>query len=140
MSKVYHELVYHFIWATRDRAPLITSDVESHLLSFIEDRCRELGYRLYAVNCVEDHVHLLITLKPSDLVSDVARKLKGSSSHFINKVLALGDVLYWQRGYGVLSLRKKDIPVVTQYIIQQKEHHQAGSGLITKLERFKAAD
>jgi putative transposase len=140
MSKVYHELVYHFTWTTRDRLPLITSDVEAHLLPFVEDKCRELGYWLHAINCVEDHIHLLVTLKPSDSVSDVARKLKGSSSHFINKQLLLGDVLYWQRGYGVLSLRKKDIPVVADYIRRQKEHHQTKSGLIAKLERPEAKD
>jgi len=140
MPKVYHELVYHFVWATRDRLPLITSGVEAQLLPFIEGKCRELGYWLHAANCVEDHVHLLVTLKPSDSVSEVARKLKGSSSHFINKKMALGDVLYWQRGYGVLSLRKKDIPTVAEYVRRQKQHHQTDSGLIRKLERFKAPD
>jgi len=140
MSKVYYELVYHFVWATRDRLPLITSGVEALLVPFIEDKCRELGYWLHAVNCAEDHLHLLLTLRPSDSVSDVAKNLKGSSSHFINKEFALGDVLYWQRGYGVLSLRKKDIRIVTEYIGQQKEHHQTNSGLIDKLERFEASD
>lgn len=137
MSKVYHELVYHFVWGTADRLPLITCAVEARLLPFLEDKCRELGHGLHAVNCVEDHVHLLLTLKPSDSVSDVAKNLKGSSSHFINKVLPLEDVLYWQRGYGVLSLRKKDIPVVADYIGTQKVQHRTEHGLITELERLE---
>ena len=135
MSKAYSELVYHFVWATRDRQPLITPEVETLLVPYVEEKCRQLGYRLHAVGCVEDHVHLLVVLKPTDRVADVVKRLKGSSSHFINDQSGLEDVLYWQRGYGVLSLRKKDIPVVTEYVNRQKEHHGAGGGGILKLER-----
>ena len=83
-------------------------------------------------------MHILITLSPTDLIANVAKNLKGASSHYINKELGLEDILYWQEGYGVLSLRKKDIAIVADYIRRQKEHHQAGT-LITKLERWEAA-
>jgi putative transposase len=137
VPKVYHELVYHFAWSTKDRLPLITSEVEAHLLPFIERKCDELGYHVYAVNCVEDHLHLLVRLKPTDSVSELARQLKGSSSHFINKELQLEDVLYWQTGYAVLSLREKDVPIVTRYIQRQKQRHATTGGLIAKLERLE---
>jgi len=140
VSKVYSELVYHFVWGTKDRLPLITSDVETRLVSFIEGKCRELGYRLHAIGCVEDHVHLLATLQPTHSASDVAKNLKGSSSHFINKEVRPRDVLYWQRGYGVLTVRKKDIPIVAEYIGRQKEHHRAGRGLIAGFECAEGRD
>jgi len=135
MSKAYSELVYHFVWATRGRQPLISTEVEALLLPYVEEKCRQLGYALHAVGCVEDHVHLLVTLKPTDTVADVVKRLKGSSSHFINDEAGSDDVLYWQRGYGVLSLRKRDIPSVTDYIERQKEHHGAGGRAISGLER-----
>jgi len=138
MSHVYHELVFHFVWATKNREPLITPKVESHLFPFIERKCKQLGYWLHAVNGTKDHLHVLITLSPTDLIANVAKNLKGASSHYINKELGLEDILYWQEGYGVLSLRKKDIAIVADYIRRQKEHHQAGT-LITKLERWEAA-
>ncbi|TKJ28748.1 MAG: hypothetical protein CEE40_10840 [Chloroflexi bacterium B3_Chlor] len=140
MSKVYSELVYHFVWGTRDRLPVITSDVEARLVAFFENKCRELGYRLHAVGCVQDHVHLLVTLTPSQSASEVAKNLKGSSSYLINKQLGPRDVLYWQRGYGVLTLRKKDVPIVAEYIRRQKEHHQAERGLIARLECVEGRD
>lgn len=107
-------------------------------MPYLVEKCRQLGYRLHAVGCVEDHVHLLVVLKPTDRVADAVKRLKGSSSHFINDQSGLEDVLYWQRGYGVLSLRKKDIPVVTEYVNRQKEHHGAGGGGIPKLERVES--
>jgi len=116
---------------------MITSRVEQHLIPFIKAKCPKLGYRLNAVNCVKNHMHILITLSPSDLIADVAKNLKGASAHYINKELSLGDNLYWQRGYGVLSISKKDISRVTRYIREQKTHHQAGT-LIDDLERYNA--
>jgi putative transposase len=57
---------------------------------------------------------------------DVAKNLKGSSSHYINKETDLGEVLYWQNGYGVITIREGEIPKVAEYIKNQKEHHQKG--------------
>jgi putative transposase len=139
MAKVYSELVYHFVWATRDRQPLIKPEIEALLVSFLETKCRALGYRLHALGCVEDHVHLLVSLGPTATVAEVAKSLKGSSSHFINSRPGAADVLYWQRGYGVISLRKKDIPVVADYIRRQREHHGVDGRVIGKLERAEGA-
>ena len=80
----FYQLVYHFVWGTRHRQPLITAAVESKLYPYLSGKCAELGYRLHAANGVEDHIHVLIELTPSILVADVAKNLKGASSHFIN--------------------------------------------------------
>jgi REP element-mobilizing transposase RayT len=122
----YYKLLYHYTWATRDRLPLITSTVEGRLFPYLQAKCNELGYKLHALNGTEDHVHLLLELTPSVLVADVAKNLKGASSHYINKESGLPDTLYWQDGYGVVSLREGDAPAVAAYIDRQKEHHGAG--------------
>jgi len=52
---VYHELVFHFVWATKQRAPLITPAVEQRLLPYIVNKCRELGYTLIpSLECHSD--------------------------------------------------------------------------------------
>ncbi len=82
---------------------------------------------------IEDHIHLLIALKPSHRPSDIIYKIKGSSSHYINS--SSQNTLYWQNGYGIFSLSKKGIPIVKKYIQNQKEHHKNNS-IITKLENY----
>jgi putative transposase len=116
---------------------LISTEVEALLVPYLVEKCRQLGYALHAVGCVEDHVHLLLTLRPTDTIADVARRLKGSSSHFVNDETDSLDVLYWQRGYGALSLRKRDIPFVKEYIERQKEHHGAAGRTVSGLERVE---
>jgi REP element-mobilizing transposase RayT len=122
----FHQLYFHFVWATRDRLPIITPTVEARLFPYIGFKCKELGYNLFAVNGVEDHVHVLIELTPAMLIADAARNLKGASSHYINKESGLGDTLYWQDGYGVVTIRKAEVPKVVSYIQKQKEHHTSG--------------
>ncbi|NJM41146.1 MAG: IS200/IS605 family transposase [Anaerolineae bacterium] len=131
----FHQLYFHFVWATQDRLPIITPEVESRLFPYIGAKCKEWGYGLYAVNGIEDHLHILVELTPTMLIADVARNLKGASSHYINKESGLGVTLYWQDGYGVVSIRKDDVPKVATYIRQQKEHH-ASRKLSDVLERI----
>ncbi|MBI5035282.1 MAG: transposase [Chloroflexi bacterium] len=101
-----------------------TGGVE-HSLATASDRIR-LGYELYAVNGALEHLHVLTGLTPSILVADVAKNLKGATSHFINHESGLTDTLYWQDGYGVITLREAEIPKVAQYIQNQKLHHANG--------------
>jgi putative transposase len=122
----FSQLVYHFVWATKNRLPLITSEIEERLWPYLGSKCKELGYILYAVNGIENHMHVLVELAPTIAPADVAKNLKGASSHYINKESGLGDTLYWQDGYGVVTLRKAEIPKVVRYIQRQKIHHRTG--------------
>ena len=122
----FSQLIYHFVWATKNREPLIAAEIEARLWPYIGAKCKELGYELLAVGGIEDHMHVLIELLPTMLVADVAKNLKGASSRYINKESSLPATLYWQDGYGVITLRKAEVPKVVRYIQRQKEHHRSG--------------
>jgi putative transposase len=131
---IFYQLAFHFVWGTRNRLPLISPPVEARLLPFIGAKCKEWGYELHAVNGTPDHLHVLVELAPSVLLADVAKNLKGATAHYINSESGLTEALYWQDGYGVLSLRCAEIPRVVAYIRNQKEHHRSGK-LSDLLER-----
>jgi len=132
---VFYQLICQFVWATRNREPFLTPTVEARLFPYIGVKCKELGYNLYAVNGASDHLHVLAGLTPTILVADVAKNLKGASSHYINKESGLEESLYWQDGYGVITIREGEIPKVVRYIERQKEHHRIGK-LSEVLERI----
>jgi putative transposase len=132
----FYQLVYHFVWTTKNRLPLLTPTVEARLLPYVGSKCHELGYTLHVVNGAENHLHLLLSLTPTTLVAEVAHNLKSASAHYINKESGLNETLYWQDGYAVLTLRQAEIPKVTKYIERQKEHHQTGE-LSAVLERLE---
>lgn len=132
---VFYQLIYHFVWSTKSHEPFLTPAIEARLLPYLGTKCKELDYTLYAVNGTTDHLHVLLRLTPTTLVADVAKNLKGASSHYINKESGLSESLYWQDGYGVITLREAEIPKVARYIERQKEHHRTGK-LSELLERI----
>ena len=134
MARTYTELYYHFVWATRKREPYITDGVEQHLFRQIRAKCEEMGVFVHSLNGMPDHVHLCCTLPTKMSIADCVEKLKGSSSHFINHANMNDAVLYWQPGYGALTVSKSHLPRVVAYIDNQKQHH-ATNTISPKLER-----
>ena len=59
MPDSYTNLLYHFVFSTKDRRPLITPDHEVRLYDYIGGTVRKLGGISLALNGTADHVHLL---------------------------------------------------------------------------------
>ncbi len=116
-------VVVHLVWATWDRLPWITPEIEPRLHACLADEARGLRCVPIAVGGVDDHVHVLLTVHPTIAVAKLVQQLKGSSSHVINKEIAPGFDFRWQGAYGAFSLSPGDVASVTQYVARQKEHH-----------------
>jgi putative transposase len=135
MSHPYTELYYHFVWATREREPLVSKVLETHLFRFLRHKCQTLGVMVHALNGSTDHVHLVATVPAKLALAEFMHDLKGASSHFVNEDLPeLGIRLYWQKGYGVLTFAKRELPWVVSYVDGQKTRHR-NNLLSPKLER-----
>jgi len=133
MSHSYYELHYHLVWATRLREPAILPEVQDRLYGCIREKCEALGCRVHEIGGVRDHIHLALAVPAPVAVARVAHDAKGSSSHLMNSE-AIGKGLYWQQGYGAVSIRRKDVPIVREYIRQQERRH-AEDRLWPELER-----
>jgi putative transposase len=137
-SGVYFQLFYHFVWGTKNRMDLISPEVKALLIPYISGKCVDLDYKLFAVNCMPDHIHVLLGLKPTITVASVAKNLKGASSYYINNLSGIETALYWQDGYGVVTIRQAEIPGVVNYFRDQKIHH-ADQELIMEFEQSGSA-
>jgi len=139
MRAPYTQLYLHLIWATWDRLPLILPQYEPRIYNSIAAKCRELKCESIAVGGIEDHVHLLVrfpaTLAPAILVGEV----KGTSSHLMTHEVQTGIFFKWQGAYGAFTIRKEDVPIVTNYILNQKTHH-AQNTLISEWETSDIAE
>ena len=139
MSHVFHQLFYHFAWATHSREPLIDRTWRPLLLEIINEEVKTRGGFPIRHNAVPDHAHLLCRLPPTVLIADFIGQLKGATSFRVNKEIRPKFKLHWQEGYGVLTLRKDEIDKVSRYIDQQEEHHRRGK-LSGVLETFETND
>ena len=80
-----------------------------------------------------DHVHLLVEMPPTTSIAQLAKQVKGGSSHFANHELRVENLFRWQEGYGAFTVSHWDIPRLSEYVARQKEHHREGD-LVSGLE------
>lgn len=121
--KSYKSVSYHIVFSTKNRLRLITENIREDLYHFIWNKCKHSGLYLHRLGGTEDHIHMLVYIPPKFAVAGVIGQIKGASAFFVNRKLSGDDMLYWQRGYGVLTVSERDIPAIRDYIIRQQEHH-----------------
>lgn len=127
MSSSYTNLIYHIIFSTKDRRPIITDAYQSRLYDYLSGTIRGLGGLSLALNGMEDHVHLLAKLRPDKSVSDVLRDLKANASGWMHDVFPALEDFSWQRGYGAFTVSQSHVEKVREYIAAQQEHHRKQS-------------
>ena len=133
-------LYYHLVWATKERYPLITPEIEPELYGYIIGKAHALECIVHAIGGTEEHVHLLASVPPKLSIASFVKGIKGSSSHHLNHGVPNPSSKFgWQRGYGVFSLSGKQLDDAVAYIRNQKAHHQEGS-TIAALERADHED
>jgi REP element-mobilizing transposase RayT len=114
----------HFIWSTKDREKIINKEIKEKLLEHIKSNCKEKGIWLDTVNCVSDHIHLLISLGAEQTISKAVMLIKGESSHWINQNTLTLTKFEWQTEYMGVSVSESMVEKVRNYIRNQEEHHR----------------
>ena len=123
MSHSLNKIWVHAVIRTKNSYPFINEKLEKPLHSFLKDKLIETDCYVKAINGITDHVHLLFLLSPKHSISDVMQKIKGSSSHWINKEKLTRIKFEWQTGYASFSVSEFYVEKVDAYIKRQKEHH-----------------
>ncbi len=123
MATTYTSLLYHLVFSTRDRLPLITQDVQEPLYQFVGGLVRHQRGALLGAGGMPDHIHLLASLPPSKSLSTYLRHIKSESSRWMNES-QVRSFFAWQKGYGAFSVSPSQVPVLLRYIQNQATHHQ----------------
>ncbi len=142
MSRNYYsEINLHLVWHTKDGLPLLTPAVEPLANRYVRHRLIDTeGVFVHEIGGTETHIHVVVTVAPTILVSELVGQLKGASSHEVNQQIAMRDkTLQWQTGYGIVSFGSGDLEWVKNYVRNQRQHHAQGK-LVDRLERIAALD
>jgi len=70
MPGAYCNLLYHILFSTKERRPLISATIKPRLQDYIGAIVRGEQGELLEINSVADHVHLLVRLHPTRAVAD----------------------------------------------------------------------
>ena len=123
MADTFTNLLYHLVFSTKDRHPLITDDIRERLYEYMGGIIRGEGGSLLEIGGVPDHVHILARFKPDVSVSEMIKRTKAKSSKWLNEQPWRPDRFQWQAGYGAFSVSESRAPAVRTYIQRQPEHH-----------------
>ena len=123
MPSTHTCLLYHIVFATKNREPWIDPSWETRLHEYLGGTIRGLGGTPQGVGGVADHVHLLIGLKPTHCLSDFMRELKKTTSIWVADEIRL-QAFRWQEGYAAFTVSASSRPAVQAYIANQHEHHR----------------
>lgn len=122
MSHTFSNLLYHIVFSTQGRLPLIKNDQRTELHAYVVSLVAEKGGCVLIINSMPDHVHILAALPADVSVSDLMKFVKGNSSRWMKQ--RYGKPFAWQKGFGAFSVSRSGVSAVTKYIRDQEVHHQ----------------
>jgi REP element-mobilizing transposase RayT len=128
-----------YVFAVKRRECLINEDIETKLYPFIGNLINNTNHKLFQINGSKEHVHILVSLHPTESISDFIKAIKSKSSKYINEQKLTAKKFYWQRGYGAFSYSHSQLNQIINYIKNQKEHHNIKTfreEYIALLEKF----
>lgn len=124
MAQTLVSLYVHIVFSTKNRADLITPEIETELFAYIGGVLRKRETVLVAANGTANHVHLLVSMSKKIALSDLVRELKKASSFWIKQKGDEFKDFHWQDGFGTFSVGQTQIEDVKKYIARQKEKHK----------------
>jgi len=133
MANTYTQLYVHLVFATKERSPILINQNQKQIYAYLVSKSKENECFIKTIGGTDDHIHVLMSIDPKHSVSDIAKVLKGSSSHYINEMKLSPKHFEWQSGYGAFSVSQSSVSKVINYIKTQAEHHNK----VSFIDEFK---
>jgi REP element-mobilizing transposase RayT len=127
MTTSYRQILYHLTFHTGNSKRVLQNSGNDELFKYIWGILTNKKCKLYRINGVEDHIHIVCELHPSTALANLIKDIKVSSSIWIKEKGIYPGFTNWSEGYGAftLSIREKD--TIVKYVINQQEHHKTES-------------
>ena len=123
MPSTHSSLHYHLVFSTKDRYPFITEALRTRLHAFLGGSVRTLGGVAEAIGGTSDHVHMLVSLRPTQSLAGVLKDIKQASSAWLHDEMKIPKFA-WQEGYGAFTVSASQVEGVKRYIAEQACHHR----------------
>lgn len=121
----YSKIFIHAIWSTHNRTLCLDKSIRPDLFKHIEIIVERNKGKIYAINGIEDHIHILLEVPKDMASSDLIKEMKTSATHWLKNVdkVRFKD-FSWQTGCGLFTVSKSHVEIIKGYIHKQEEHHR----------------
>ena len=127
MANTYTQIYLHVVFAVSGRACVIQPERKEELQKYIAGIVSGRNQKLIAINCMPDHIHILLGLQPNEAPSDLIGRIKTGSTNHINEQRWIGCRFSWQEGFGAFSVSHSHLGTVIDYVHNQENHHRRKS-------------
>ncbi|MFO0811677.1 MAG: IS200/IS605 family transposase [Gemmatales bacterium] len=124
MANTYSQLLFHIVFSTKNRRPVLHADRRDELFKYIWGIHKNHQCHLYRIGGVEDHLHILTHLPTTLCIADFVREVKASSSRWISEQQIFAQFDGWQDGYAAFTASWREKDKLIDYIKNQEEHHR----------------
>jgi len=120
----YTQILYHIVLRTKQSEPSIAQENVSSLYKYIWGVIKNKKGKLYRINGIEDHIHILCDLHPSFALADFVKSIKVSTSLWLKQSPDFPSFSGWGEGYAAFTYAFRDKDMLINYIKNQQVHHK----------------
>jgi REP element-mobilizing transposase RayT len=120
----YTQIIYHIVLRTKRSELSINQDNISSLYRYIWGIVKNKKGKLYRINGMEDHLHILSDLHSSIALADFVKTIKVSTSLWMKQSSDFSAFQGWEEGYAAFTYSYKEKEILINYIKNQQKHHQ----------------
>lgn len=125
MANTYTQLYIQLIFATKFRDNKIPERHRDEIEKYICGIFNNKQQKVIAIYANPDHVHIFFSYKNLKIsIPELVKIVKTETTNFINENRFSTARFYWQEGYAAFSYAKSQKEKVTNYVLNQKEHHR----------------
>ncbi|MEO8769712.1 MAG: IS200/IS605 family transposase [Ferruginibacter sp.] len=120
----YRQIYYQIVFGTKYRKPTINPLYDKDLYRYIWGIIENKKCKLYRINGIEDHIHIMSDLHSTICLADYVQDIKVASSIWMKETGKFPAFEGWQDGYGAFTYSVRERDMIFNYIKKQKAHHQ----------------
>ena len=124
MPSTFTKFLYHLVWSTKRREPLIRPKFQARLDAYIGGIIRQEHGIALAIGGMADHIHVVAWLRPEPAVPKIMQAVKAGSSQWVNQLPEYPGRFTWQEGYAGFSVSVSQLNAAIRYVEHQEEHHR----------------
>jgi putative transposase len=118
-SHTVFQIEYHFVWVTKYRYKILTGEIAERVRTMVRQVCETFEIRIVSGVVSKDHVHILVSVRPSMAPSEIMRRIKGNTASRLFEEFPHLKKRYWGRHFWAQGYFCATVGQMTEEMIKQ---------------------
>lgn len=124
------DLKVHLIWIPKYRKPILTGDVALRVRDILRTVAAEHELEIISGKVARDHVHVFVSYRPTQRVSQMVQWFKGISSRVILQEFPRLRRQFWGRHFWARGYLAVSSGTITDEMVREYINEQAGEAIV----------